>query len=276
MGLQYLHSLTPRLMHRDLKPANMLLDDALHVRLADFGLTRDVHASVTMTGAIGTPHYMCVVVVVRAVWVCDAMICRAPEIIEEQRYTEKADIYSVGVIFWEILFGRVPYAGLNPIQIAMRVSSRHLRPEMPPDTPAPLAALIERCWATDPTERPECADVTAALIRIGRDMGLAIEELTTAPAAHATATTGSSSKDALQPTVLVSATVPVSATVLVAHSVPALPPTEVLPAAAAAVAAEAHTHSPTAEAKTAATAGEKHEDNEHSGRVLRKRTTRTH
>eukprot|EP00698_Gefionella_okellyi_P010517 TRINITY_DN2727_c0_g1_i1.p1 TRINITY_DN2727_c0_g1~~TRINITY_DN2727_c0_g1_i1.p1 ORF type:complete len:459 (+),score=104.23 TRINITY_DN2727_c0_g1_i1:362-1738(+) len=147
-GLMYLHAHDPPIIHRDLKPANLLLDDNLNIRLADFGLSRDTALTATMTGAIGTPHYM------------------APEVILESHYTEQADIYSLGIIMWEILTRDVPYRGMNTIQIAMKVVSANHRPVFAPEcgVPEPLKKLAEDCWDKDVGSRPNCAGVVQRLL----------------------------------------------------------------------------------------------------------------
>jgi hypothetical protein len=171
------------------KPANILLDGDLHVRLADFGLSRAVVDSLTMTGAIGTPQYM------------------APEVILESRYSEKADVYSVAIIAAEVLSGRVPYAGLNPIQIAMRVTQATLRPPLPAETPPALAELLQRAWAQQPADRPSCAGFAAELRGIAADLGVRLD----CPAvvvAETKGTVAQSADESLLPTLPVAATLP--------------------------------------------------------------------
>jgi len=146
-GLLYLHVHNPPIIHRDLKPANLLLDDDMNVKLADFGLSRDTTMSATMTGCIGTPHYM------------------APEVIHEDRYTEKADIYSLGIILWEILTGEIPYRGWNTIQIAMKVV-QGIRPQFPELVPTELRELVASCWDEHVDKRPTCAVIIQHLVSI--------------------------------------------------------------------------------------------------------------
>ncbi len=88
-GMNYLHLFKPPIMHRDLKSLNILIDDSFTAKIADFGWTR-VKAK-EMTEKIGTWQWM------------------APEVIDTRIYTEKADVYSYGIILWEIASRSPPY-----------------------------------------------------------------------------------------------------------------------------------------------------------------------
>ena len=88
-GVFYLHSFNPPILHRDLKSLNLLLDDSFRTKLIDFGWTRKLDGK--MTGKIGTYQWM------------------APEVISSQNYTEKADVFSFGIILWEIASREPPY-----------------------------------------------------------------------------------------------------------------------------------------------------------------------
>lgn len=81
-GMNYLHERGTPILHRDLKSLNLLLDESRRVKLADFGWTKGLQNY--MTGKIGTYQWM------------------APEVISSFQYTEKADVYSFGIILWEI------------------------------------------------------------------------------------------------------------------------------------------------------------------------------
>ena len=92
-GVYYLHTSKQPILHRDLKSLNILLDHALTAKLADFGWTR-IKAKV-MTSKIGTYQWM------------------APEVIKGFKYTEKADVFSFGVIMWELATRKPPYYGID-------------------------------------------------------------------------------------------------------------------------------------------------------------------
>lgn len=88
-GVNYLHTCSPPIIHRDLKSLNLLLDDSYKVKLADFGWTKGLENY--MTGKIGTYQWM------------------APEVIASQKYSQKADVFSYGIILWEIASREPPF-----------------------------------------------------------------------------------------------------------------------------------------------------------------------
>lgn len=138
------------LVHRDMKPQNVLVDSNGNLKITDFGIAKAMgDAGITQTGiALGTPHYL------------------SPEQASGFEVTPRSDLYAVGVIMYEMLSGRLPFEGDNP----MRVSYSHVF-----DDPAPLkevaphvsdamAAVVERAMAKDPDDRYTSAnDMLAAL-----------------------------------------------------------------------------------------------------------------
>ncbi|XP_008221196.1 PREDICTED: serine/threonine-protein kinase STY46-like isoform X3 [Prunus mume] len=100
-GMNYLHQ--NNIIHRDLKAANLLMDDNGVVKVADFGIARVQAQSGVMTAETGTYRWM------------------APEVIEHKPYDHKADVFSFGVVLWELLTGKLPYENLTPLQAAVGV-----------------------------------------------------------------------------------------------------------------------------------------------------------
>ena len=94
---------------------------------------------------------------------CGTPCWAAPEILRNERYTTKADVFSFGVVLWECVARDVPYANMPPFQVVFAVGTRGLRPDLPADCPAAIGALIEACWAESPEERPSFDDVLARL-----------------------------------------------------------------------------------------------------------------
>eukprot|EP00742_Colponemidia_sp_Colp-10_P007271 GILJ01007817.1.p1 GENE.GILJ01007817.1~~GILJ01007817.1.p1 ORF type:complete len:862 (-),score=71.89 GILJ01007817.1:172-2757(-) len=134
-GMTYLHLFKPvPILHRDLKSLNLLVTDDFTVKVCDFGWAR--LKSCTMTGHIGTFQWM------------------APEVIANQNYTEKADVFSFGVVLWEMVTREPPYQGKLPVQVATAVLNKGLRPRIPGTCPKPIADLIKDCWDQDPDRRP--------------------------------------------------------------------------------------------------------------------------
>jgi len=87
----------------------------------------------------------------------------APEVIKNESYTESADVYSFGVIMWEVVARQPPFHGLQTMQIAYAVANQGLRPTIPSTCPPSLAALITDCWQTDPRHRPTFAVILERL-----------------------------------------------------------------------------------------------------------------
>ncbi|WP_202637896.1 serine/threonine-protein kinase [Bailinhaonella thermotolerans] len=137
-GLAAVHA--EGIVHRDLKPANVLLDeDARTARLTDFGIARLLDGGrLTATSVVlGTPDYM------------------APEVVEGADPTPAADVYAAGLVLYELLTGRSPYAGGHPLAVLRR----HLTssPEPHPAIPDALWPVITACCGKDPARRPAAA-----------------------------------------------------------------------------------------------------------------------
>eukprot|EP00899_Mesostigma_viride_P013379 jgi/Mesvir1/22041/Mv18606-RA.1 len=141
-AMAYLH---PRILHRDLKTQNVLLDKSGRAKVADFGmakLMRDSTASMMMMTRSsnfggGTVAYM------------------APEVLSGKVVDDKCDVYSFGVMLWEIFTGQKPWEDEGvPLQIAMAVAVQGRRPPMPSVCPSNLRKLITDCWQENPEARP--------------------------------------------------------------------------------------------------------------------------
>ncbi|KAH7429647.1 hypothetical protein KP509_09G060400 [Ceratopteris richardii] len=142
-GMDYLHQCN--IIHRDLKAANLLMDEHEVIKVADFGVARVQAQGGVMTAETGTYRWM------------------APEVIEHRPYDRKADVFSFGIVLWELLTGKLPYEQLTPLQAAVGVVQKGLRPTIPKNIHPRLAELLTRCWQHDPTERPEFSEITPIL-----------------------------------------------------------------------------------------------------------------
>ncbi len=151
-GLRYCHTQVPPVLHRDLKPGNVLLSEDLRtIKLCDFGSARALANASAMTLGVGTTQYM------------------APEVLNPPedgnvKYDAKVDVYSFGVLLWELFSAAKPFAQMQPAQIAVAVLVKKTRPSPdPPTMPAAIVALMKRCWAAEPGERPTVASAIGPL-----------------------------------------------------------------------------------------------------------------
>ena len=156
-GLSFAHS--HGLVHRDVKPQNVLMNGDDQAKVTDFGIARsiDVDVSVTQTGTVlGTSAYI------------------APEQASGGDITPQTDVYSLGVVLYELLTGEVPFPGESFVAVAMK----HINEPPPsvlerrPDTPPRLAAAVDRALAKEPGERfasmdDFVAELSACLAELG-------------------------------------------------------------------------------------------------------------
>jgi serine/threonine protein kinase len=222
-GMEYLHSNNPCIIHRDLKPHNLLLSELggsegagvgagvragggggsllraggsggslggeggagaggeggfcctngqprRVVKIADFGLSR-LHSAekevATMTGNTGSLRWM------------------APEVISYKKYNEKIDMYSFGMVVWEMFSYDVPYSSLNVVQVALAVT-RGKRLRIPDACSPEVKSLITRCWDEDHNVRPSFEDIAKECKEI-RDaqLGAPVRSLWTSSASPA-------------------------------------------------------------------------------------------
>jgi len=144
-GMDFVHSKS--IIHRDLKPENILFDEDCCVKIADFGIACDETYCNSSLAADdkGTYRFM------------------APEMIKNKPYGRKVDVYSFGLVFWEMLTGRIPFEDMNPYQAAHAVVNKNLRPAIPANCPAPLGVFIEQCWTLHPEKRPKFEQIVKVL-----------------------------------------------------------------------------------------------------------------
>ncbi|XP_024970872.1 serine/threonine-protein kinase STY46-like isoform X3 [Cynara cardunculus var. scolymus] len=147
-GMNYLHE--NNIIHRDLKSANLLMDENGIVKVSDFGVARVQNKSSVMTAETGTYRWM------------------APEVIEHMPYNHKADVFSFGIVLWELLTQKLPYANLTPLQAAIGVVQKGLRPAIPKNTHPEIVGLLERCWHQDPSLRPDFSEIVTILLHLSK------------------------------------------------------------------------------------------------------------
>ncbi|KAF0982756.1 hypothetical protein FDP41_010735 [Naegleria fowleri] len=136
MGLEYLHS--KRIIHRDLKPGNILISSKGCVKITDFGVSAQLlNLEAIRTSTVGTPHYT------------------APEVISVQPYSFTADIWSLGCVMHELLFGKRPYNEFNQVAAMYHMVQDDKPPIPQPNNLSPICLdFINKCWTKDWKQRP--------------------------------------------------------------------------------------------------------------------------
>jgi len=143
-GVQYLHAQQPPVIHRDLKSPNVLIDAETGTPIVtDFGLSRSRVHTMLATGAAGTPEWM------------------APEVMRQETVDEKSDVWSYGVIVWELITSDKPWSDEHPIQVIYRVAQRGERLRAPPDTDEGLKSLLDGCFRQRRQQRPTFDEIVA-------------------------------------------------------------------------------------------------------------------
>jgi len=156
-GMSFLHSAKPPIIHRDLKTPNVLLASTIVkseavAKVSDFGLSGAIQTVSNME--VSNPRWL------------------APEVMQKDEPTEKADVYSFGVILWELLvrddfFGDTQFNN----EIEKRVIAGK-RPPIPADTTPAYSSLIQACWANNPKTRPTFKEIKAMLMIVKAEVRL--------------------------------------------------------------------------------------------------------
>jgi serine/threonine protein kinase len=152
-AIAFLHSQQPYpVLHRDVKSPNLLVDANYTVKLGDLGFARERREGQSLTR-------------------CGTLAWTAPEILSGRDYTKSADVYSLGIVMWEILTRREPYEDCHFMELALRVREGH-RPSVPSDCPPAYSDLMTRCWHASPSSRPSADSVVRAVEgMLGYDRG---------------------------------------------------------------------------------------------------------
>lgn len=153
-GLQICHDLG--IVHRDIKPSNVLVEPTMRAKLGDFGIakayalqaTANMERTESSTFILGTPHYA------------------PPELWEGETATPAWDVYSVGVMVYQVLSGKLPYDGSTPFAVIKQIQNRAAAPvrELVPDLSPELAAWVDGMLRFDAGQRP--SDAGAALSQL--------------------------------------------------------------------------------------------------------------
>jgi serine/threonine protein kinase len=142
-GMAYVHGLG--FIHRDLKSDNMLIFGDKSIKIADFGVARIDVQTEGMTPETGTYRWM------------------APEMIQHRAYTLKVDVYSFGIVLWELITGMLPFQNMSAVQAALAVVNGNVRPILPNDCLPVLHDIMTKCWDSNPDVRPPFTEIVAML-----------------------------------------------------------------------------------------------------------------
>lgn len=137
-GMAYLHSHDPPMIHRDLKTTNLLVDRGMNVKICDFGLSR-LYSSMPMS-SVGTVQFS------------------APEVLKQERYSEKIDVFSFGTVLWELYSREVVFQGVSQLAVYTSVVEGRM-PAVDDKCDPRFERLLKECWSLDPSRRPQFEEI---------------------------------------------------------------------------------------------------------------------
>ncbi len=152
-GLNHLHN--QKIIHRDFHSGNFLYENDFDIVISDLRISK---SSISSTKSINDDDDK----------VYGVISYMAPEILQGKEYTTASDIYSFGMIMWELITGRIPFWDQNDnIEFTIKICE-NFRPPINKNTPKGYNELMQKCWDSDPNKRPTTFDILEKLINIKR------------------------------------------------------------------------------------------------------------
>ncbi|KAK4788057.1 hypothetical protein SAY86_019376 [Trapa natans] len=163
-GMNYLHHRNPPILHRDLKSSNLLVDRNWNVKVGDFGLSKWKNATLLATkSGRGTVCYYSVTIIcgfelancgIPCAWYNMLIFHVSPFIL-----LAKCDVFSFGVVLWELMTQSIPWNNLNSLQVVGVVGFMDRRLDIPEGIDPEIVSIIWDCWLSDPNERPSFENI---------------------------------------------------------------------------------------------------------------------
>uniref|UniRef100_A0A7S4I6F8 SH2 domain-containing protein n=2 Tax=Vannella robusta TaxID=1487602 RepID=A0A7S4I6F8_9EUKA len=162
VGMAWLHGADPQIIHRDLKPSNLLVDRHGQIKVCDFGLSaiKPANESLQYKETIpGTPLWM------------------PPEVMMGRKVTEKADVYSYGIVLWEIVTQQIPFPDMKSFpKFRQMVCLNNVRPPLTPIELQSIKDLLNECWHKNPEARPSFTKIVEKIENIMIECAIKDEE----------------------------------------------------------------------------------------------------
>ncbi|VDK17452.1 unnamed protein product [Anisakis simplex] len=157
-AVEYLHyKVTKRIIHRDLKSNNIVLTGEGDCKVCDFGRSKNPTHWSTVTSLAGTVRWM------------------SPEMLlanENNKITIATDVWSYGIVLWEMLTREVPHKSLNELRVASLIADKHLTPVIPKKCPVEFKRLMKNCWKRVPEARHNMRQITDELNKMRKNAKL--------------------------------------------------------------------------------------------------------
>lgn len=158
LGMTWLHGSNPMIIHRDIKPENFLYDSQRNIVVSDFGFADTLRKGSSTWNESGFKG---------------SMFYTSPELLKNSEFSEKVDVYSFGIVLWELYTREEPYSNIKEMNFnelhrtfINKVAIEGIRPKIPEDCPTKLRDLIQSCWMGLSDKRPSFEEIVDSLEEI--------------------------------------------------------------------------------------------------------------